>query len=50
MLDKNYDPHQIETQWYQRWEAARWFEPSAEAGGACLASLVIMSAEGLLSW
>ena len=27
MLDKNYDPHQIETQWYQRWEEAGWFAP-----------------------
>ena len=36
MLDKNYDPHQIEKQWYQRWEEAGWFVPRAadEAGAA----------------
>ncbi|MGB5831331.1 MAG: valine--tRNA ligase [Thiohalocapsa sp.] len=28
MLDKNYDPHQIETFWYQRWEEAGWFAPA----------------------
>ncbi len=31
MLDKNYDPHQIETQWYQRWEEAGWFAPPVDA-------------------
>lgn len=28
MLDKNYDPHRIEKQWYQRWEDAGWFAPA----------------------
>ncbi len=38
MLDKTYDPHCIEAQWYQRWEDAGWFAPkletSAEGGRA----------------
>ncbi|KAA6185015.1 valine--tRNA ligase [Thiohalocapsa marina] len=36
MLDKNYDPHTIEQQWYQRWEQAGWFAPrmDSDADGA----------------
>ena len=33
MLDKNYDPQTIETQWYQRWEHAGWFVPPMEVAG-----------------
>jgi len=29
MLDKTYDPRQIEQTWYQRWEEAGWFAPAA---------------------
>ena len=48
MLDKNYDPHQIEKQWYQRWEEAGWFAPqvgdstSGETGAAAGAPYCIM--------
>ncbi len=27
MLDKTYDPHKIEKDWYARWERADWFAP-----------------------
>ena len=33
MLDKTYDPHAIETHWYQRWEAAGWFAPAEDGNG-----------------
>ncbi|MCF7984815.1 MAG: valine--tRNA ligase [Thiohalocapsa sp.] len=33
-MDKNYDPQQIEKQWYERWEAAGWFEPADTGSGA----------------
>ncbi|MCG6941433.1 MAG: valine--tRNA ligase [Thiohalocapsa sp.] len=40
MLDKTYDPHRIEAQWYQRWEDAGWFAPreqrDADGGAYCI--------------
>ncbi len=33
MLDKNYDPQQIETHWYQVWEKAGYFAPRHEGDG-----------------
>ncbi|MGD9299183.1 MAG: class I tRNA ligase family protein, partial [Thiohalocapsa sp.] len=37
MLDKTYDPHRIEAQWYQRWEDAGWFAPRLDAGAEAAA-------------
>ncbi len=34
MLDKTYDPHRIEAQWYRRWEDAGWFAPREQGAGA----------------
>jgi valyl-tRNA synthetase len=33
MLDKNYDPREIEQTWYQRWEGAGWFVPPMDDRG-----------------
>ncbi|EIC23300.1 valine--tRNA ligase [Thiorhodovibrio frisius] len=34
MLDKNYNPQQIEQSWYQRWESAGYFAPQSSPGSA----------------
>jgi valyl-tRNA synthetase len=34
MLDKTYDPHRIEAEWYRRWEDAGWFAPREQGVGA----------------
>jgi len=39
-LAKNYDPHQIETQWYQRWEEAGWFAPADGVGGGAYCIMI----------
>ena len=31
-MDKTYDPHQVERQWYERWEREGYFVPAARGG------------------
>ncbi len=40
MLDKTYDPHRIEAQWYQRWEDAGWFAPRMDHGGGAYCIMI----------
>jgi valyl-tRNA synthetase len=40
MLDKTYDPHRIEAQWYQRWEDAGWFAPRMEGDGGAYCIMI----------
>jgi len=42
MLDKNYDPREIEQTWYQRWEGAGWFVPPMDDRGDADRSYCIM--------
>src|SRR5690606_5151683 len=36
MLDKSFDPADIETQWYQRWEDLALFQPSGKGEPYCI--------------
>ncbi|WP_462329860.1 valine--tRNA ligase [Thiohalocapsa halophila] len=40
MLDKTYDPHRIEAQWYQRWEDAGWFAPRLDGDGGAYCIMI----------
>ena len=33
-MNKSYDPHAIETRWYETWEAQGWFAPAEAGDGA----------------
>ncbi len=35
-MDKTYDPHQIEEDWYRRWETSGYFEPSGNQEPYCI--------------
>ena len=35
-MEKSYDPHAIEQDWYRTWEENGWFEPSGEGDAYCI--------------
>ena len=35
-MDKTYDPHQVEKQWYERWEREGHFAPGADGEPYCI--------------
>ncbi|HET6726035.1 MAG TPA: valine--tRNA ligase [Gammaproteobacteria bacterium] len=35
-MDKTYDPHAIEQEWYRRWEAAGYFAPRGDGAPYCI--------------